>query len=256
MLLFAESPRPAPPRPPSPPPPTPPPPPPSPPPPPPGPAPPPSPHPPPPPPPGHPPPSPHAPVTWKRLSGLNCHGPYNGAQNVESVDRRLDEIGGISGCKEHCLATYGCEAVCVTMVSVEWEEEWPFKVCGLRRDVWAEHCSGDTHHDTWVLEQPSPPPPPPRVPITRMSPAQRARQLNARFRDAKPSVNLEEAGLVTHQFDRLEMKGAPWKACNEHCENELAGSSLTGRLSTFIMYSRLRNRPDRVAVPLVSNTGA
>ena len=194
-------------------------------------------------------------MTWKRLSGLNCHGPYNGAQNVESVDRRLDEIGGISGCKEHCLATYGCEAVCVTMVSVEWEEEWPFKVCGLRRDVWAEHCSGDTHHDTWVLEQPSPPPPPPRVPITRMSPAQRARQLNARFRDAKPSVNLEEAGLVTHQFDRLEMKGAPWKACNEHCENELAGSSLTGRLSTFIMYSRLRNRPDRVAVPLVSNTG-
>lgn len=141
----------------------------------------------------------------------------------------------------------------VTTVPVQWED--PVKMCGLRREVWEAHCSGDTHHDTWYMATPSPPPAAPRVPIRTMSPSSRAAMLNARFKDAHPSANLEAAGLVVHQFDRLEMKGMPWKSCNYHCDNELNGQHLTGRLSTFIMYGRMRERRDRVAIPLVSNDG-
>ena len=121
--------------------------------------------------------------------------------------------------------------------------------------MWKEHCSVDTHHDTYIIGTPSPPPATPRIPIRQMSPTARAAMLNTRFKNARPSRELAEAGLVVHQFDRLEMKGAPWKACNFHCDNELAGQSLTGRLSTSIMYGRMRERRDRVAVPLVSNDG-
>jgi len=165
----------------------------------------------------------------------------------------LASVGGVSGCKARCLATADCEAVCVTLITVAWED--PVKMCGLRRDVWSEKCVGDTHHDTYVIETPSPPPPPPRIPIPRMNPAERAATLNARFRDAQASSNLARAGVVIHHFDGLETKGEPWRSCNFHCDNEISGSSLTGRLSTSIIYGPLQNRADRVSVPLVSNDG-
>ena len=168
-------------------------------------------------------------------------------------DATLATVGGIGGCKKACLATEGCQAVCVTTITVTWEDN--FKMCGLRRDVWPDHCSTDGHHDTYHIANPSPPPAAPRIPITRMSPGSRAALLNARFRDGHPSVKLAEAGLLVHQFDKLEMKGSPWKSCNTHCDNELAGRSLTGRISCMIMYGRMHNRKDRVAVPLVSNDG-
>ena len=141
----------------------------------------------------------------------------------------------------------------MTTVAIDWED--PVKMCGLRADIWAEHCSGDGHHDTHVMTKPSPPPSAPRIPIPRMSPAERAAILNLRFRDARPSVDLQEVGIIAHQFDRLELRGSPWKSCNYHCDSELNGQSLTGRMSTFIMYGDMRKRSDRKAVPLVSNDG-
>lgn len=152
------------------------------------------------------------------------------------------------------MRTPDCEGVCVTTVLVDWEDKY-YK-CGLRRDIWEAHCSGDTHHDTYYIGTPSPPPAAPMVPIARMSPGARAAMLNSRFREAHPSKKLEEAGLVIHQFDKLEMRGSPWKSCTSaHCDNELSGQSLSGRLSTSIMYGRMHERRDRVAVPLVSNDG-
>ena len=158
--------------------------------------------------------------------------------------------------------TEGCEAICVTTVAIPWElpvgwsEPWePVKACGLRREIWPEHCSGDGHHNTYFITKPSPPPSSPRIPIPKMSAAARAAVLNARFRSARPSSDLSEAGLVMHQFDRLELKGQPWLSCNYHCDNELNGQSLTGRISTSIMYGGMQHRDDRVAVPLVSNDG-
>lgn len=156
-------------------------------------------------------------------------------------------------CKARCLYTEGCEGICVTTLAVPYEDAT--KKCGLRRDLWREHCSGDTHHDTYVLSVPSPPPSIPHMPIPRLTPSERAADLNRRFREAHPSADLQVAGLMMHQFDRLELRGAPWKACNFHCDSELNGQSLTGRLSTSIMYGGMRNRADRKAVPLVSNDG-
>ena len=195
------------------------------------------------------PPPPMSPIVWERWVGQNCHGPWNGAQNID------DDIPftTVADCKARCLDTPTCEGVCVTTLAVAYEDA--FKKCGMRRDLWRDHCSGDTHHDSYVLSVPSPPPSIPHLPIPRMTPSERALLLNARFRDARPSSDLSAAGLVMHQFDRLELAGAPWKACNFHCDSELNGQSLTGRLSTSIMYGGMHSRGDRQAVPLVSNDG-
>ena len=184
------------------------------------------------------------------LIGLNCYGPWNGAAENIGEDVALTTV---AACKASCQAAAGCEAIVVTTVVVEWGDH--FKKCGLRRDVWEVKCSGDQQHDTHVMATPSPPPSPPRRPIARMSPSQRAADLNARFRDAHPSKDLARAGLVAHQFDQLERKGRPWEVCNYHCDTELNGRTLIGRLSAMIIYGRLRTRGDRQAVPLVSYDG-
>lgn len=176
---------------------------------------------------------------------MNCHGPYNGAKNV-GADSPLTSL---AACQALCIATVGCEAICITT------QTWSDQLCGLRAEIWSSHCYGDGAHDTYVLAVPSPPPSLPKSPIPRMSPEQRASLLNARFRNARPSSDLSVVGLVCHQFDKLETAGAPWKSCNYHCDNSLSGQSLTGRLSTSIMYGGMRNRNDRKAVPLVSNDG-
>lgn len=152
-----------------------------------------------------------------------------------------------------CLVTERCQAVVVTTVVASWGDH--HKKCGLRQTIWKEKCSGDQQHDTYVLATPSPPPLSPRPPIARMHPAKRAEQLNARFRGAHPSNDLEQAGLLIHQFDQLERRGHPWEVCNWHCDSELNGRTLTGRLSAMIVSGRLHNRADRIAVPLVSTDG-
>ena len=178
-----------------------------------------------------------------------------GNEVSDKDDVTLESAGGVAGCKSRCISTQGCEGVCVTTIAVDWED--PIAMCGLRRDVWKEHCSGDTHHDTYYMAAQAPPTSAPMTPIVRMAPASRAERINARFRDAVPgsSSDLSTAGVLIHQFDKYETAGAPWKSCNFHCDNEVVGWAVTGRLSTSIMYGRMRLRGDRVAVPLVSNDG-
>ena len=151
------------------------------------------------------PPPPFSPILWERWVGLNCHGQWNGAQNVQQDT----EFTTVEDCKARCLYTEGCEGICVTTLAVPYEDAT--KKCGLRRDLWREHCSGDTHHDTYVLSVPSPPPSIPHMPIPRLTPSERAADLNRRFREAHPSADLQVAGLMMHQFDRLELGAHPGK---------------------------------------------
>jgi len=55
--------------------------------------------------------------------------------------------------------------------------------------------------------------------------------INTRFRAGKPSNQMEEVGVIMHQWDGQ-------------------GSFIPGRVSSMIVYAGLRSRPDRRAIPL------
>ena len=80
-----------------------------------------------------------------------------------------------------------------------------------------------------------------------------AAALNERFRKGRPSDSLLEAGLLLHQFDGQEMGGQghptrPWEMCLTNCRT--LGRAIHGRASAMVMWAGLRERPDRVAIPL------
>jgi hypothetical protein len=73
--------------------------------------------------------------------------------------------------------------------------------------------------------------------------------INERFRASSPSSNLEEAGLLLHQFDEIEVHGKPWEFCEgPGCYTQ--GATIPGRVSAMLIYHSLRDRSDRVAIPL------
>lgn len=62
-------------------------------------------------------------------------------------------------------------------------------------------------------------------------------------------LSVVQAGVLLHQFDEIEVKGKPWEACTGprcYCQ----GSYIPGRFSAMIVYQGMRNRPDRLAIPL------
>ena len=69
---------------------------------------------------------------------------------------------------------------------------------------------------------PSLPPPPPPLPSPFPNPPPRQpsppvlSDLNARFRNAKPSNDLAEAGILIHMFDQTESKVHRWRGCPNH----------------------------------------
>ena len=204
--------------------------------------------PPPPPPPSPPPPLP--PLHWTVHEGINCYGTFVGG--VEIGDDA--PLTSIAACQLRCAHTLKCEGV-VVMNDAAWNDRAQAK-CGLRDDIWPEKCSPDGAHDTYVLQAPSPPPRAARPPIARMSPAARAAALNERFYSAQPSADLATVGLILHQFDGIEQAGALWKSCTSHCgTSNGAVGALTGRISASIASMRLRNRPDRMAIPLINTHG-
>ena len=73
-------------------------------------------------------------------------------------------------------------------------------------------------------------------------------QINARFRDAKPSRDLAQAGVLLHQFDEIEVGGKPWEFCEGTCYTQ--GATIPGRVSGMLIYHGLKDRPDRKAIPL------
>ena len=55
--------------------------------------------------------------------------------------------------------------------------------------------------------------------------------------------------MLLHQFDEIEAKGRPWEACTGvrcYCQ----GAYIPGRLSAMIIYHGMRDRGDRIAIPL------
>ena len=108
-----------------------------------------------------------------------------------------------------CQATEGCEAICVT-TTPRWED--PDLMCGLRKDVWEEHCAGDNHHDTYYMETALEPPSPPRDTTLRTSPD----TINERFRtepygEWADDGRLSPTGVLVHCIDGYEEHAEPWK---------------------------------------------
>lgn len=97
---------------------------------------------------------------------------------------------------------------------------------------------------------PPPPLPPPHPPPPRPPPLPRVLDdLNLRFRNGRPSNDLEEVGIILKQFDGLERAGRPWEAC-EGRACSCQGATLPGRVSAMIAYKGLSDRADRRGIPL------
>ena len=103
---------------------------------------------------------------------------------------------------------------------------------------------------------PSDAPPPPRSPPSPRPPppsaaVRVASALNARFAAGRPSNNLAEAGVVVHQFDNYESNGHMWEAPTADSHR----GEIVGRMCTMIIFRSMRERADRVAIPIIFARG-
>jgi len=93
----------------------------------------------------------------------------------------------------------------------------------------------------------------PAAPLPARMRSHSVSEINARFRNGRPSDSLLGAGLLVHQWDGQEEGGQghnsrPWEACLSNCRTQ--GRVIYGRVSSMIIYQGLRARRDRLAVPL------
>ena len=152
----------------------------------------------------------------------------------------------LSDCKDACAAVVACEGFLFRAPN-----------CYRKKNLQLDRCDRMPGLDLYVkLLPPSPPSPPapltpPFQPPEPPSPpfGSSAFALNARFRDARPSNKLQEAGIVMHQFDGLELVDRPWEFC-EGPSCRCQGQMVPGRVSAMIIHQRLRDRGDRAAIPL------
>ena len=80
----------------------------------------------------------------------------------------------------------------------------------------------------------------PALPIpTRISDA-----INLRFRTGRPSNDLNKVGVIIHLFDVREEEITPW------VQEYLYGNERISHISASIIYAGLRNRKDRLGIPL------
>lgn len=134
--------------------------------------------------------------------------------------------------------------------------------CWLRSGIRAEFCETDAPSMAMLmLAAPSPPAYPALPPVRsdsdwlalsesfpRTTPVER---INDAFRRGKPSAALEEAGVIFHQYDGFEVSvGRPWEFCSAACKCVVCKKELPGRVSASIAYRGLRDRSDRIAIPI------
>ena len=55
-------------------------------------------------------------------------------------------------------------------------------------------------------------------------------------------------GLFLHILDGHEVEHRPWRACIDNCSN--AGRLVYGRISSIVIYQAMRQRADRIGIPL------
>ena len=78
-----------------------------------------------------------------------------------------------------------------------------------------------------------------------------AEELNARFRAGRPSSDLSLAGVVLHQFDNYESNGHAFEAPTAASHR----GEIVGRICTMLVFQSMRERHDRIAVPLIFARG-
>lgn len=67
---------------------------------------------------------------------------------------------------------------------------------------------------------------------------------------------LHEAGVVVHQFDGYEAAARPWAPCSTTGHGDrCGGGELVNRMSAMLIFKEMRDRRDRIAVPLTSARG-
>ena len=54
--------------------------------------------------------------------------------------------------------------------------------------------------------------------------------------------------MLLHQFDQSEVDGRPWEACVGQCYCQ--GATISGRLSSMLVYHQMHERADRRAIPM------
>jgi len=83
-----------------------------------------------------------------------------------------------------------------------------------------------------------------------------ANRLNTRFRYGQPSGAHNgqplSAGVVIHQFDEFEARNKPWAPCDHTHQYQCHENSFGGRMSTSLIFRAMKERLDRVRIPMIS----
>mmetsp|Transcript_14278 Transcript_14278/g.37045 ORF Transcript_14278/g.37045 Transcript_14278/m.37045 type:complete len:429 (-) Transcript_14278:111-1397(-) len=142
---------------------------------------------------------------WDHHANINCwtfrDGRNNGARMdlEQPIGSAAPGVETLEACKRACVDTH---PPCQGIIYEEGKN-----ACYRRSGIYVIECHSSPLYNLYILQisdppspplNPSPPQPPPGPP------AATAASINMRFRNGRPSNDLQEAGLLVHQFDGLE----------------------------------------------------
>ena len=149
--------------------------------------------------------------SWVAHKRTNCWWGGNGAELdlEEPQGSPAPMLKSLVACKDDCMHKYPtCSGVLFSDSKLQ---------CYRRGQVTFRKCHPDGDLDLYELKlppPPAPPLPPPPPPLHPMTAVERTVfKLNQQFLSGRPSNDLEEAGILIHQFDSLDdpnPDGAPW----------------------------------------------
>ena len=197
------------------------------------------------------PPPPRSPAPFIAYEGFNCYA-NRGAADDSPWDPNFSYLP-YEQCEVHCRETAGCEGVIVQFFHAAFQSDVH---CWLRSGLQEEYCDRGApgFYLLKLAVAPSPPSPPDAPPSPpRSAPLLAIDRINQRFRRGRPSDSIGEIGVILHGFDGFERDtDRPWVFCEGLvCGKSGGGAWLApGRISAFVAYQFLRERHDRVALPL------
>ena len=98
------------------------------------------------------------------------------------------------------------------------------------------------------------PPPPPPSPLAPPPGGQVIERMNFRFREGRPSNDLDWIGVILHQFDESEDPDSAWKRCPDFCHGfgqKCGCAFIKDRLAAQAVMSRMP-KTNKGAIPLWS----
>lgn len=167
----------------------------------------------------------------------------NGAESELEIPQggAAPGISSVVACKAACIEVL---PLCGGILFSNREQK-----CFRKGVIHVDNCHTDNELDLYKVDLPPPPAPPIPPPSPPYQPRGTAVQkINKLFRTGRPSNDIEEVGVIMHQWDGLEEQGYPWKMCLHNCMCQ--GAFINGRISAMIMYQGLSARPDRIGVPI------